>query len=65
MQDVHRFGGILVGTFVTIHVVSVAIDSYLPFSILSLAVPLVGRLPACLDELSGSSPPSCSALAVA
>jgi methionine sulfoxide reductase heme-binding subunit len=42
MEDVHRFGGILVGTFVVIHVVSVAIDSYLPFSIPSLIVPLVG-----------------------
>jgi sulfoxide reductase heme-binding subunit YedZ len=43
MEDVHRFGGILVGTFVIIHVVSVAIDSYLPFSVLSLIVPLVGH----------------------
>jgi sulfoxide reductase heme-binding subunit YedZ len=43
MEDVHRFGGILVGTFVVIHVVSVAIDSYLPFSLVSLAVPLVAK----------------------
>jgi hypothetical protein len=43
MEDVHRFGGILVGTFVIIHVVSVAIDSYLPFSLLSLIVPLAGH----------------------
>ena len=43
MEDVHRFGGILVGTFVVIHIVSVAIDSYLPFSLVSLAVPLVAK----------------------
>lgn len=43
LEDVHRFGGILVGTFVVIHIVSVAIDSYLPFSLVSLAVPLVAK----------------------
>jgi methionine sulfoxide reductase heme-binding subunit len=43
MEDVHRFGGILVGTFVVIHIVSVAIDSYLPFSILSLIVPFASH----------------------
>ena len=32
VEDVHRFGGLLVGSFVTIHVVTVAIDSWLPFS---------------------------------
>ena len=43
LEDVHRFGGILVGTFVVIHIVSVAIDSYLPFSLVSLFVPLVAK----------------------
>jgi sulfoxide reductase heme-binding subunit YedZ len=43
LEDVHRFGGILVGTFVTIHIVSVAIDAYLPFSLVSLVVPLVAK----------------------
>jgi methionine sulfoxide reductase heme-binding subunit len=41
LEDVHRFGGLLVGTFITIHVVAVAIDAYLPFSLTSLVVPLV------------------------
>jgi sulfoxide reductase heme-binding subunit YedZ len=43
LEDVHRFGGILVGTFVVIHIVAVAIDAYLPFSLTSLLVPLTAR----------------------
>ena len=35
VEDVHRFGGLLVGGFVAIHVVTVAIDSWLPFSLQS------------------------------
>jgi methionine sulfoxide reductase heme-binding subunit len=41
LEDVHRFGGILVGTFLVLHIVAVAIDSYLPFSLTALVVPLV------------------------
>ena len=41
LEDVHRFGGILVGSFLVLHIVAVAIDSYLPFSFMSLAIPLV------------------------
>jgi hypothetical protein len=40
LEDVHRFSGLLVGTFISIHIVAVAIDSYLPFSLTSLIVPL-------------------------
>ena len=40
VEDVHRFGGILVGTFIAIHVATIAIDSYLPFTLTQLAVPL-------------------------
>jgi sulfoxide reductase heme-binding subunit YedZ len=43
VEDVHRFGGLLVGTFLVLHVATVAIDSYLPFSLASLTVPLVSR----------------------
>ena len=39
IEDVHRFGAILVGVFVGIHVVTIAIDSYLRFSIAAIAVP--------------------------
>ena len=43
VEDVHRFGGLLVGSFVAIHVVTVAIDSWLPFSLQSLVVPFISR----------------------
>jgi sulfoxide reductase heme-binding subunit YedZ len=43
IEDVHRFAGLLVGTFVTIHIVTIAIDSWLPFSIGSILVPLLSR----------------------
>jgi sulfoxide reductase heme-binding subunit YedZ len=41
LEDVHRFGGLLVGSFVTIHVVTIAMDAYLPFSLASIVVPFV------------------------
>jgi DMSO/TMAO reductase YedYZ heme-binding membrane subunit len=41
LEDVHRFTGIMTGTFVVLHITTVAIDSYLPFSPLSLAVPFI------------------------
>ena len=41
LEDVHRFGGLLVGTFIAIHVVTIAIDSYLPFSFAAIVVPFV------------------------
>ena len=43
VEDVHRFGGMLVGTFVSIHVLAIAVDSWLPFSIGSLVVPFASR----------------------
>jgi len=43
LEEVHRFTGLLVGAFVTIHVVTIAIDSWLPFSVASLAIPLLAR----------------------
>jgi methionine sulfoxide reductase heme-binding subunit len=41
VEDVHRFAGLLAGTFVLVHVVTVAIDAWLPFSIWSILVPFV------------------------
>ena len=41
LEEVHRFGGILVGVFIAIHVVTIAIDSFLRFSIASILVPFV------------------------
>ena len=43
LEDVHRFGGLLVGAFVAIHIVTIAIDSWLPFTVGSLVVPFVSR----------------------
>ena len=43
IEDVHCFGGILVGTFVAVHVVTIAIDSWLPFSVSSIVVPFTSR----------------------
>jgi sulfoxide reductase heme-binding subunit YedZ len=39
VEDIHRFGGLLVGAFLTLHIATVAIDSFLPFSITQLVVP--------------------------
>jgi sulfoxide reductase heme-binding subunit YedZ len=41
LEDVHRFGGLLVGSFIVIHVLTIAIDAYLPFSISAIAIPFV------------------------
>lgn len=38
-EDIHRFGGLLVGSLIGIHVVTIAMDSFLPFSIVQLVVP--------------------------
>ena len=40
VTDLHRFGGLLVATFVSIHVATIAIDKYTPFSLTQLLVPL-------------------------
>ncbi|HEY3766971.1 MAG TPA: ferric reductase-like transmembrane domain-containing protein [Gaiellales bacterium] len=40
VEDVHRVGGLLVGSFIALHVLTIAIDSFLPFSIGQLAIPL-------------------------
>lgn len=41
LEDVHRFGGLLVGSFIVIHVATIAVDAYLPFSLTAIVVPLV------------------------
>ncbi len=41
VEDIHRVGGLLVGSFVALHVITIAIDSYLPFSLVAIVVPLV------------------------
>lgn len=39
VEDIHRFGGLLVGALIGIHVVTIAVDSFLPFSVVNLVVP--------------------------
>ncbi len=41
--DVHRFGSVLVGVFVALHVTTLALDTYLPFSPTQLVVPFASR----------------------
>ena len=43
LEDVHRFGGLLVGSFVALHVITVAVDAWLPFTLTSLIVPFTSR----------------------
>jgi methionine sulfoxide reductase heme-binding subunit len=39
VEDVHRFGGLLVGSLIGVHVLTIAADSFLPFSLTQLIVP--------------------------
>jgi sulfoxide reductase heme-binding subunit YedZ len=39
VEDVHRFAGLLTGTFISLHVLTLLVDSYLPFSPTQLVVP--------------------------
>ena len=39
IEGIHRFGGLLVGSLITIHIATIAVDSFLPFSVLNLIVP--------------------------
>jgi sulfoxide reductase heme-binding subunit YedZ len=39
LEDVHRFGGLLVGSLIGVHVLAIAADSFLPFSLTQLLVP--------------------------
>ena len=43
VEEVHRFGGLLVGSLIVVHVGAIALDSFLPFSIGQLIVPFTAR----------------------
>jgi methionine sulfoxide reductase heme-binding subunit len=43
VEEVHRFGGLLVGSLIGIHVLAIAADSFLPFSLTQLLVPFTSR----------------------
>jgi sulfoxide reductase heme-binding subunit YedZ len=43
IEEIHRFGGLLVGSLIGIHVLAIAADSFLPFSLVNLIVPFTSR----------------------
>jgi methionine sulfoxide reductase heme-binding subunit len=43
IEDIHRFGGLLVGSLIGIHVMAIAADSFLPFSLTQLLVPFTSN----------------------
>ncbi len=43
VEDIHRFGGLLVGSLIGVHVAAIALDSFMPFSIGQLVVPFTAR----------------------
>jgi sulfoxide reductase heme-binding subunit YedZ len=43
VEEIHRFGGLLVGSLIGIHVLAIAADSFLPFSLTQLLVPFTSR----------------------
>lgn len=43
VEEIHRFGGLLVGSLIGIHVLAIAADSFLPFSLVQLLVPFTSR----------------------
>lgn len=42
-EAIHRVGGLMVGTFIAIHIATIAADSYLPFKPIELVVPLASH----------------------
>ena len=59
IEDVHRFVGILAAVFITLHVSLIAIDSFLPFSLMQILVPFSATYRPLATGLGGS-PSSCS-----
>lgn len=39
VEDIHRFVGLLTGTFIAIHVGALLVDSYMPFSLANILIP--------------------------
>jgi methionine sulfoxide reductase heme-binding subunit len=39
LEDVHRFVGLLAGTFIVIHLGALLVDSYVPFSLANVLIP--------------------------
>ena len=43
VEEIHRFGGLLVGSLIGVHVLAIAADSFLPFSLTQLLVPFTSN----------------------
>ena len=43
VEEIHRFGGLLVGSLIGVHVLAIAADSFLPFSLAQLLVPFTSN----------------------
>src|ERR1051325_8167691 len=39
LEDIHRFAGLLSGTFIVVHVSALLVDDYVPFSLTDILVP--------------------------
>jgi sulfoxide reductase heme-binding subunit YedZ len=65
LADVHGFGGLALGAFLVLHVGTIAIDSYLPFSISSLVVPLAATYKPAWTALGIVAAELLAALAIA
>jgi sulfoxide reductase heme-binding subunit YedZ len=64
VEDVHRFGGLLVGSLIVVHVGAIAVDSFLPFSVVQLVVPFTARYRALWTGLGISAAEVLLALAI-
>jgi hypothetical protein len=42
-EDVHRFGGLLVGSLIGVHVLAIAADSFMPFTLTQILVPFTAH----------------------
>jgi methionine sulfoxide reductase heme-binding subunit len=58
LEDVHRFLGLLAGSFIVLHGGALLLDSYLPFTLGSLLIPGTAPFGRSGSRL-GSSAPSC------
>jgi hypothetical protein len=65
VEDVHRFAGLLTGTFISLHVLTLFVDSYMPFAPWALALYIVAAatVAGCLAwRMSGGLRPPAAAL---
>jgi sulfoxide reductase heme-binding subunit YedZ len=64
VEEIHRFGGLLVGSLVGVHVLAIAADSFLPFSLTQLLVPFTSTYRPLLTGLGIAAAEILVALAI-